>query len=202
MRRSLGLSDGSRPPVADDSQRLARQAIRLQAAAREYAERQLARAEQTIQDLRTKFHGDRRERNAAVVAARTAQAAQAQAERSLRTVEAALTHEKAMSGRAQREAQEARATVHDLRTKPALANPTVETLQAQLAQERQARIAVGQSQMVPQALVAVGEIVDAPSEQPVKRKRGRQPGKRNASVPRQPALKTRKTYAANQKPVQ
>jgi hypothetical protein len=51
MRQSLGLSDGSRPPAVDDPQRLARQAIRSQAAAREYAERQLLRAEQTIEDL-------------------------------------------------------------------------------------------------------------------------------------------------------
>jgi hypothetical protein len=70
MRQSLGLSDGSRPPAVDDPQRLARQAIRSQAAAREYAERQLLRAEQTIEDLRTKFHGVRRERDAAVAAAR------------------------------------------------------------------------------------------------------------------------------------
>jgi hypothetical protein len=65
MRRSLGLSDGSKPPAADDPQRLARQAIRSQAAARDYAERQLVRAEQTIQDLHTKYHAVRRNTAAA-----------------------------------------------------------------------------------------------------------------------------------------
>jgi hypothetical protein len=50
MRQVLGLSDQAKLPSADDSQRLARQAIRSQAAGRECAERQLVRAEQTIQD--------------------------------------------------------------------------------------------------------------------------------------------------------
>ena len=59
MRQNLGLSDGTKPSAADDPQRLARQAIRSQAAARDYAERQLARAEQTIQDLHAKFLGKR-----------------------------------------------------------------------------------------------------------------------------------------------
>jgi len=196
MRESLGLSGGPKLPVVDDPQRLARQAIRSQAAARDYAERQLLRAEQTIQDLHTKFHAVRREKDVAVEAVRAAQAAQAHAGRNLRAVEAALSHEKAISGRVQRDVLEARTTIHDLRTKLALANQTVESLQTQLAQERQAQIAAEHQRPVTPVPAAVG---NAPEGQPVKR--GRPPGKRDASAPRQLAPKARKAYS-NQEPVQ
>jgi hypothetical protein len=202
MRQSLGLSDGSRPLVADDPQRLARQAIRSQAAAREYAERQFARAEHTIQDLRTKLHAVRREKDIAVEAARTAHAAQAQAERGQRAVEAVLINERSISDRTQRDAREAWVTMQDLRAKLALANQTAEAVQTQLAQERQARIAAEQARSATPASAAVGEIGIAPSDPPAKRRRGRPPGKGDTSVPRQPAPKTRKSYAANQEPVQ
>jgi len=78
MRRSLGL--GTTPisaptsPPADDPLRGARQAIRSQAAAREYVERQLAHAEATIEDLRSMLHRARRDKDAAIEAARSATA--------------------------------------------------------------------------------------------------------------------------------
>jgi hypothetical protein len=76
MRQSLGLGTASSPapaaPRAGDPMRGARQAIRSQAAAREYVERQLVHAEATIQELRTKLHHARREKDAAVEAARLA----------------------------------------------------------------------------------------------------------------------------------
>jgi len=199
LRQNLGPSDASKPLLAADPQRLARQAIRSQATAREYAERQLLRAEQMIQDLSAKLHAVRCEKGAALEAARTAHAALAQTERDLRAAEAALISEKAASERAQREVQEARATVHELRTKLALTNQTVEAFRAQLDQERQARKAAEQERPGVQASAAVDEIGDVPGNQPVKRRRGRPPGKRNASAPR-PAAGT--SYADNQAPVQ
>jgi hypothetical protein len=183
MRESLGLSDASTPPCAADPQRLARQAIRSQAAAREYAERHLLRAEQTIQELSAKLQAVRREKGIAVHAALTAQAALAEAERGRRAAEAALTNAQAASERAQREAHEARATVHDLRAKLSVANQSIGDLQAQLQQERQARTAA--EQVLPAAQVPL--VADAAGagrlELPVPRRRGRPPGKRDASVP-------------------
>ncbi len=195
----LALSDAAKPPVAADPQRLARQAIRSQAAAREYAERQLLRAEQMIQDLGARLHTVRSEKGAALEAARTAHAALAQTERDLRAVEAALSSEKAASERARREAQEARAAVADLRTKLAVATQTVATLRAQLERERQARNAAEPRQTAVQASAPVDDIGDAPGDHPVKRRRGRPPGKRDASAPRPAAGKP---YADNQEPVQ
>jgi len=192
-----GSSNVPSPALAADPQRLARQAIRSQATARQYAERQLLRAEQMIRDLGTKLHALRHEKGDALEAARTAQTALAQAERNLRGVEAALIGEKAARERAQRDAQEARATVHELRTKLILANQTVDTLQTQLGRERRARNAAEPSAAHSPPFVA--EVADAPSDQPVKRGRGRPSGKRNASGPR---LAVGQPYAGKQKPVQ
>ena len=100
LRHTLGLSDEPKPSGAADPQRLARQAIRSQAAAREYAERQLLRAEQMIRDLSAKLHAVRGEKGAALEAARSTHTALAQAERDLRTAEAALISEKAANERA------------------------------------------------------------------------------------------------------
>jgi hypothetical protein len=202
MRQSLGLSEGSRPPVADDLERLARQAIRSQAAARDYVERQLVRAEQTIQDLHTKLHAVRREKATAVEAVGAAHAAQARAEHGRRAAEAALINEKSVSDRAQRNAREAWATVQDLRTKLAQADQTGETLQTQLAQARQAQITAEQESTAAPAPAAIREIANAAADEPLKRRRGRPPGKRDACAPPRPALKTRNTYAADQEPVQ
>jgi chromosome segregation ATPase len=196
--RNLGLSDASKPSLVADPQRLARQAIRSQAAAREYAERQLLRAEQMIQDLSTKLHAVRGEKGAAFEAVRTAHTALAQTERDLRAAEAALISEKAACERAKREAQEARAAVDDLRATLALAHQAVEALRTQRDQEIQARDAAEQQRSAVQAPVAVDEIDDAPSDQPAKRRRGRPPGKRDASGPRPAAGKS---YADNQEPV-
>jgi hypothetical protein len=201
MRQSLGLSGGSKGTAAHDPQRVARQAIRSQAAAREYVERQLVRAEQTIHGLRTKFQAVRFERDAAVAAGQSARAAQIQAERSLRGLEAALAHEKTTNGRAQREAQEARASLHDLRAKLALADEAAKTLQSQLVQERQARISADQERSAGLAPVVGSRVESASGNQPPKLKRGRPPGKRDSSRPPQPAQRP-KPYADNQQPVQ
>jgi translation initiation factor IF-2 len=183
QRQELGLSDASKPLFDADPQRRARQAIRSQATARDYAERQLQRAEQMIRDLGAKLQAVRREKGAALEAARTAHTALAQTERELRAVEASLISKKASSERAQREIQAARATAHDLRTKLTLANQTAEALRAQLDQERQARTAAEQERPFPHASAAVDEIGDSPSNQPAKRRPGRPPGKRSASAP-------------------
>ena len=195
MRQSLGLSEGASAAPVADPQRMARQAIRSQAAAREYAERQLVRSEQTIQDLQTRLHTIRREKDAAVAAVRTAQAAQIQAERRMRTVESSLLSEKAISETARREARDARATIQDLRSKLALATQTIEARQTELLEARAAAKTVRPISIAPVVTQAVG---DAPSEQPVKRKRGRPPGKRDPSTPPKAA---RKVFA-DQEPVQ
>jgi chromosome segregation ATPase len=109
LHQPLALSDALQQSPAVDRQRLARQAIRSQATAREYAERQLLRAEQMIQDLGAKLNALRHEKGAALEVARTAQTALVQAERNLRGVEVALIGEKATRERAQRDAQEVRA---------------------------------------------------------------------------------------------
>jgi len=194
LRQTLALSDASKPSPAADPQRLARQAIRSQAAAREYAERQLVRAEQMIQELGARLHAVRGEKAAALEAARTAHAALAQTERDLRAAEAALIGEKAAGERARRDAQEARATVADLTARLALANQTGKALRTQLDQERQSRNAAEHKRSA-----AVDEIGDAPGDRPVKRRPGRPPGKRNAAAPR-PAAE--KPSADNQEPVQ
>jgi chromosome segregation ATPase len=184
----------------DDPQRLARQAIRSQAAAREYAERHLARAEQAIQDLQAKLHAVRREKAIAIEAARAAQEAQTQAERARRAAEAALINEKSVSENAQREAREARATVQDLRTKLAQAKETVETLRTQLERARQAGIAAEARPGTPMPTAAM-ENVGVPGDQPVKRKRGRPPRNRDESAATRPPSKPRKFYA-DRAPVQ
>jgi len=198
MRQVLGSSRQPKPQSTDDAQRLARQAIRSQAAGREYAERQLARAEQTIRDLHAKFKTARHERAIAIEAARTAQWAQAQAERDRRATEMALSNEKAAAESAYREAREARATVQDLRVKLAAANQTNETLQAQLEQERRARISAEQALSNSAVPAIASETAGPPSDEPVKRKRGRPPGKRNTSAPPKPARRAR---ASDQEPV-
>ena len=156
MRQSLGLSDKARPSAIDDPQRLARQAIRSQAAAREYAERHIVRAE------------------------------------------VALVNEKAISDAAQREAREARAIIQDLRDKLAQAKQRAEARQAQRAQEHQARIADDLARSATLAPAAAAETGDAPSDAPVKRKRGRPPGKRDPSTV--PKI-VRKTGPTDQAPV-
>jgi chromosome segregation ATPase len=201
MRQSLGLSEGMRQPVADDPQRLARQAIRAQAAARDYAERQLARAEHTIEELRAKLQSARREKVVAIEAARAANDTCVQADRKCRAAEVALGTLKSVSDGAQREAREARTLIQELRTKLALAHQAAEALQAQFEQERQARHAAEQARLAVPPAMAVGAIEDASDGQPAKRRRGRPPGKRDATVPRQPASKRPKAYAADQAPV-
>jgi chromosome segregation ATPase len=117
----------------------ARQAIRSQAAARDYAERQLGHAEATVQDLRTKLHHAHREKAAAVEAARLATAARIAAQRSFMEAETALATEKAARERADRALREAQAAIRDLHGRLEDAVRGFETAKADLAAERQAR---------------------------------------------------------------
>jgi hypothetical protein len=114
MRQSLGLNTtaSTTPPPSSPSDPLrgARQAIRSQAAAREYAERQLAHAEATIQDLRMKLHHSRRDKDAAVEAARSATARKVNVERSLIATESGLAAEKVARDRSDRALRESQAT--------------------------------------------------------------------------------------------
>jgi hypothetical protein len=142
MRQHLGLdapsNPGSVPSSSNDPMRGARQAIRSQAAAREYVERQLAHAEADIQNLRTKLHRARQEKDAAIEAARLATARKVNAERTLILSEAALATEKAARDHGDRALREARATNSHLQAKLDAAAHGLETVRAELAAERQA----------------------------------------------------------------
>jgi hypothetical protein len=143
MRRSLGLDTASNPGPAPSSPtdplRGARQAIRSQAIAREYVERQLAHAEATVQDLRNKLNRARQEKDAAVEAARSATAMRLSVQRALITTEAALAAEKTARDRGDRALREAQATINHLQAKLDTAAQGLETAKAELAAERQAR---------------------------------------------------------------
>jgi hypothetical protein len=143
MRRRLGLDPASNaalvPSLTSDPLRGARQAIRSQAAAREYVERQLAHAEATNQDLRTKLHHARREKDAAVEAARAATARMGIAQRTLVATEAELSTEKAARERGERALRDAQTTIRDLQSRIDAVGHKLEETQAELAAERQAR---------------------------------------------------------------
>jgi hypothetical protein len=143
MRRSLGIDPGSNavagPPASNDPLKGARQAIRSQAAAREYVERQLSHAEATIQDLRNKLHRARQEKDAAVEAARSVLARKTTLERTLFATEGALASEKAAREKGDRALAESQAMVRDLQTRLENAVRGQETAEADLASERQAR---------------------------------------------------------------
>jgi hypothetical protein len=144
MRRSLGIDPASNAaaaaqPMSNDPLKGARQAIRSQAAAREYVERQLAHAEATIQDLRNKLHRARQEKDAAVEAARSALARKTTVERTLFSTEGALASEKALRERGDRALAEAQAMVRELQTRLDAAVRNHETAEADLVAERQAR---------------------------------------------------------------
>ena len=204
MRQSLGLTNGSRPIVSDETQRMARQAIRSQTSAREYAERHLVRAEQTIEELRAKVHAIAREKAVAIQAARAAHDAQVRAEQGRRAAETALINAKSAAESARHDAHDARATTQDLRVKLAAANQAVEALQADLEQERQAKAALEQlllaAQVPAKVPPSVVEDTAMPSEPPIKRPRGRPPGKRSASASVSHA-KQRSGSTAAQEPV-
>jgi hypothetical protein len=136
MRRNLGMNSPSR---SDDPLKAARQTIRSQVAAREYTERQLVQAQATIQDLRTRSHHFRQEKDAAVGAAYSAIAAKDAAERTVKAAEAAVTAQRAARDRSDRALLEAEATIRDLRAKLATAHQALQAAQAELAAERQAR---------------------------------------------------------------
>ncbi len=144
MRHNLGLRTASSlalaAPRAGDPMRGARQPIRSRAAGREYVERQLVHAEATIQELRTKLHHARREKDAAVEAARLATVAKNAAKDTLILTEAALTAEKAARDRGDRALREAQTTIRDLQTGLDDAARNFETAKADLPAERQARL--------------------------------------------------------------
>ena len=136
-RRNLGLDGGSAnglaSSLAQDPTRLARQAIRSQTAARDYAERQLEQAQGAVQDLRVRLHHVHRERDTAIAAAQSAVAAKANAERAMRAAELALTLERGNRVRVEAILRDADAMVRDLREKLAAANQDLRTVRAELA---------------------------------------------------------------------
>jgi len=143
QRPSFGSGTVSKPgspaTMTSDPLKGARQAIRSQAAAREYVERQLVHAEATIEDLRAKLRHARQDNAAAAEAARSAMAAKVTAQRAATTTEAALTTERTARDRAERAFREAQATINLLQTKATSAAQEIETAKAQLASEREAR---------------------------------------------------------------
>jgi hypothetical protein len=138
MRRNLGVDPGPVAPAPVDPLRGARQAIRSQAAAREYVERQLAHAEASIQDLRNKLHRARQDKDAAAEAARSATARTLHAERALAATGQALVTEKAARARSDRVQAEAQVTARDLQVRLDAAVLALETTRSELAAERQA----------------------------------------------------------------
>jgi chromosome segregation ATPase len=138
MRQNLGLN-GSASSSANDPLKAARQAIRSQTAAREYAEQQLVQVQSAIQDLRSRLHHTRHEKDAAIAAVQSATAAKDAAERSVRAAESALANERANRVRVEGMLRDAEVTVRDLREKLAAANQTLRATQAEMATERQAR---------------------------------------------------------------
>jgi hypothetical protein len=135
MRRNLGLGgtsgNGSAPSSANDPLKAARQAIRSQVTAREFAERQLAQAQGTIQDLRTKLRHVHQERESAIATAQSAMAASDTAERTMRAAEKVLAAERATRVRTEGMLRDAEATIRDLREKLATANQTIHTMRAE-----------------------------------------------------------------------
>jgi hypothetical protein len=154
MRRHLGLDGGTASSSSNDPLRIARQAIRSQTAARDYAERQLAQAQGAIQDLRTRLHQLRQEKDAAMSAAHSAMSAKDTAERSVRGAESALATERATRIRTEGMLRDAEATIRDLREKLATANRSLHGVQAELVAERQSR---EQADATPRLAIAVPE---------------------------------------------
>jgi hypothetical protein len=189
MRRSLGLSAASNPgavssPAPVDPNRIARQAIRSQATAREYAERQLAHAETTINDLRARLQHTRREKDAAVDAARVVTGAKIIAERSLMASEASLSAEKTARDRTERALRESQAMLKELEGRLDAARQSLQMTQTELAAERQSRL---KPKETPRVVTAQPEFA-APTDpndagfRPVARGRGR-PRKINVIQP-------------------
>lgn len=154
MRRSLGLDPTSPPSPPSDPMKAARQAIRSQAAARDYAERNLAQAQADIQGLQTKLRQARQERDSAQETARSAVATQAAAERTLVATEAALAAEKTARDRAERSLTNAQATIRDLQTKLDSLAQALQVAQGKLAAEREK--AITRANVVPQTDAAAG----------------------------------------------
>jgi hypothetical protein len=136
MRGNLGLDGPSPSSSANDPLKMARQAIRSQVTAREYAERQLDQAQNAIQDLRGKLRHVHHEREAAVNAAQSAMVAKEAAERKMRAAESVLANERAGRIRTEGMLRDAEATIRDLREKLATANQNLHTTQAELSAER------------------------------------------------------------------
>jgi hypothetical protein len=185
VRRSVGRdgasANGSAPSSSNDPMKIARQAIRSQTWARDYAERQLIQAQTAIQELRTRLRHVHQEREAAVVAAQSAIAARSNAERTLASTETALATERSARDRTNRALQDAEATIRDLREKLATANQTLNMVQAEMAAERLAR---PEAEDALRSVIAAREVVAPPIQ--------------DASVPmvRRPVGRPRKTAMA------
>jgi len=111
---------------------LARQAIQSEAAARLYAERQLAHAQREIAELTSKLGRERQSRQQLSHTAQDLTARRQAAEQSLMAAERALAEEHAVRQRTERARAEALATANDLQSR-------LEASQRELADERKAR---------------------------------------------------------------
>lgn len=222
MRRSLGLTPASAPSSptvaspSNDPMKVARQAIRAQAAARDYAERHLAQAQAAVQDLSQKLRQARHDKDAAVEHARSAIAARSAAERTLAATESALAVERASRERGDRALKEAQATIRELRDMLETAGQEVQRLKAERAQQDEAR-RQKEDRMAVTAAPSLGPIPGGDASVP-KRGRGRprkivQPLTETASVKiasathmvfHKPAKSQapRKAYSQDQEPVQ
>jgi chromosome segregation ATPase len=129
------VSDSEQPQPtrsAPDQTRLARQAIQSEAAARLYAERQLAHAQREIAELTTKLSRERQTRQQLAQSVQELTARRQAAEQNLIAAERTLAEERSARQRAERARAEALATANDLQSR-------FEAVQRELANERQAR---------------------------------------------------------------
>ena len=172
MRQNLGLN-GSASSSANDPLKVARQAIRSQVTARDYAEQQLSKAQGAIQDLRNRLRHVHHERESAINAAQSAMAAKDAAERSARAAESALANERANRVRVEGVLRDTEVTVRDLREKLATANQIIKSTQAELSAERLARSSEDDGViMVPETAASTFHGADVPTvRRPVGRPR-------------------------------
>jgi hypothetical protein len=165
------LHDGSAITPSNDPMRVARQAIRSQVTAREYIERQLAQAQNAIEELRAKLRHVHHEREVAVSAAQSAIAARDIAERSMRAAESASTSERANRARIEGMLRDAETTIRDLREKLATANQTTQVERAAERLNRQSAdegLIVASEATVPTARDSGWPVVKRPVGRPRK----------------------------------
>jgi chromosome segregation ATPase len=202
MRQSLGFERKPSSAPIDDPLASARQAIRSQSTARDYVERQLARAEAELDDLRTKLRSARQEQGLALTTARNAIAANSKLEATLASTEAELRAERSKREHSERSWREALATVHDLRGMLESAGQTLRAVKANLADERHAR-QVAEEGVKPAGVRSTG-LSSQPAEEPGKQGPAIQNLASGAPATIKPPRKTKRNgpFREDQEPVQ